>query len=124
MADQDIPSVDRPPVLVLETSIVNSAVVQGSGTPVTLTPGLLIAASNTAAIEEMPCGKQIEPLLYALDVFVPALEIHQGSRCGITVESRGYWWRIARAVYAILGWIVTALTVLTVSGVTRRHLEG
>jgi hypothetical protein len=32
-------------------------------------------------------------------------------------------WRIGLALYAVLGWIVTALTVLTVSGVARRHLE-
>ena len=116
------------PVLVLETSTVNSLVVAPSAplagaAKASFRTGLLIGTAPTSSIEALPCGTEIEPVLYALDAFVPALEIHQERWCTITTEAAGFYWRIARAIYAILGWIVTALTVLTVSGVARRHLE-
>jgi hypothetical protein len=86
-------------------------------------PGLLIGAATAASLDEIPCGHVIEPVLYALEAFVPALEIGQERRCAITPGPDGMPWRIGLALYAVLGWIVTALTVLTVSGVARRHLE-
>jgi hypothetical protein len=112
------------PVLMLETSTVNSLVVPGEKSPGTFRPGLLIASSKTAQFDELACGDDIEPLLYALDVFVPALELHQEGRCSITTRAEGFFWRLGRAIYSLIGWIVTALTVLTISGVARRHLEG
>jgi hypothetical protein len=111
-------------VLVLETSTVNSLVVPSSDLDHSYVPGRLIGTTNTSAIDELPCGKEIEPALYALEAFVPALEIGQERKCTITADPAGLPWKIARAIYAVLGWIVTALTILTVSGVARRHLEG
>ena len=86
-------------------------------------PGLLIGAPTTSAVDELSCGHAIDPALYALDAFVPALEIGQERKCAITVDAQGVPWRIGLAIYAVLGWIVTALTILTVSGVARRHLD-
>ena len=110
-------------VLVLDTSTMSSLAVAASDSANEFRPGLLISEASKAATEEFPCGHEIEPYLYALDVFTPALEIHQERRCSITVKPEGRLWRFGRAIYAILGWIVTALAVLTVSGVMRRQLE-
>jgi hypothetical protein len=69
----------------------------------------------------VPCDQKIHPFLYALDVFVPVLDLHQQAVCSIDPE-RGKW-RIFQAIYAILGWILTPLTILTITGILRRHLE-
>ena len=115
------PNID--PVLVLETTTVNSLVVPSKESAHAFIPGLLIGATTTAAVDELSCGHEIEPVLYALEAFVPALEIGQERRCAITAGPRGMIWRFGLALYAVLGWIVTALTILTISGVARRHLE-
>ena len=115
------PNID--PVLVLETTTVNSLVVPSEESANSFVPGLLIGAAKTASRDEIRCGHEIEPALYALEAFVPALEIGQERRCVITPKPKGVLWRIGLALYAVLGWIVTALTILTVSGVARRHLE-
>ncbi len=123
VADHGSPWLHIRPVLVLETSTVNSLVVPSRDLDHGFVPGLLIGAATSAVVNELPCGKEIEPALYALDAFVPALEIGQERRCSITAGPAGLPWRVAQAIYAVLGWIVTALTILTVSGVARRHLE-
>jgi hypothetical protein len=69
----------------------------------------------------MPCGKKIRSLLYALDVFIPVLDLRQQNACSIAEPYT--LWRYAQAAYALLGWIVTPLTILTLSGILRRHLE-
>jgi hypothetical protein len=73
--------------------------------------------------EEIPCGKRIDPALYAMEIFIPALDLHQTSLCEISYEHRAEWWRKGRAAYAILGWIVTSITVLTVPGILRKRAE-
>jgi hypothetical protein len=74
-------------------------------------------------VKEIRCGDQIEPALYAMDVFVPLLDLKQESKCTISAE-HGVWpWRIAKSLYAILGWIVTSALILTVSGIVRRQVE-
>ena len=111
------------PVLVVDanavTSIASLDLQTGRQTPKLLGPDI-----KGTSPEELSCGELIEPLLFALDVFVPALELHQESKCSLSTDTKAFWWRIAAAAYSILGWIITSLTVLTVSGVLRRHVEG
>jgi hypothetical protein len=71
--------------------------------------------------DRVPCGNRVVSLLYAMDVFLPVLNLHQEENCSIRPEATG--WRVAQAFYAVLGWIVTPLTILTFSGILRRHLE-
>jgi uncharacterized protein YjbI with pentapeptide repeats len=123
VADRGLSHPRIDPVLVRETTTVNSLVVPSQESAHAFVPGLLIGATTTAAVDELSCGHAIEPALYALEAFVPALEIGQERRCAITADPKGMPWRIGLALYAVLGWIVTALTILTVSGVARRHLE-
>jgi hypothetical protein len=69
----------------------------------------------------VPCGGRINNALYALDVFVPVLNLHQQEICSIDRAKTP--WRYGQALYAVLGWILTPLTILTITGILRRHLE-
>lgn len=75
-----------------------------------------------------PCTLDVHALLYALDVFIPLLDLDQERRCSIREVREGepdryLGWRAFKAVYEILGWVVTSLLLLTISGVLRRDLE-
>ncbi len=98
----------------------------------------------------VPCGGEINDALFALDVFIPLVDLRQDSECEIpeepiadTVLERSNlqtnplepwrlgpvvipldnpdFWRVARAVYALLGWILISLSILTFSGILRRQ---
>jgi hypothetical protein len=72
-------------------------------------------------MDDVPCGDRIRPVLYALDVFVPVLDLRQQSACSISRDK--VVWRYAQAAYAVLGWFLTPLTLLTFSGILKKHLE-
>ena len=74
-------------------------------------------------VSHIPCGGEIEPLLYAIDNFIPAIDLDQRNRCSVSTDDGALWWRIGRAAYTLLGWIVTSLTILTLSGILRRQAE-
>ena len=85
------------------------------------------------------CNGAIEPALYAIDVALPVIDLGQESRCGpgrtaraelsagMPVSEFSDWrlfegaalWKWAHALYAILGAILTALAVITFSGVMK-----
>ncbi|GGW86231.1 hypothetical protein [Salegentibacter mishustinae] len=71
----------------------------------------------------IPCGNNVEPSLYALDVFVPLLDLKQDTECKISGEPTALPWRIAKALYALLGWIITSVLILTLSGYLKREVE-
>jgi hypothetical protein len=112
--------------------------------------------SSTPYKDDVPCRGRVQPLLYALDVFIPVLDLRQQDACSIAPEDKrdkfkhvwnqqsGLWnwlegykyklwnfglehkyliWHISQATYAILGWVLTPLTILTITGFLRRHLE-
>ncbi|MFT3727348.1 MAG: hypothetical protein QM759_05965 [Terricaulis sp.] len=85
-----------------------------------------------------PCNGAIEPALYAIDVALPVIDLGQESRCapgrtaaatlspGSPVGHDGWrlfegaaLWKWAHALYAILGAILSALAVITFSGVMK-----
>lgn len=102
---------------------------------------------------DIGCKQSINELLYAVDVFIPLLDLKQESRCDVRSFDKGdvnpdrawdskqvpiarlgaylwsvfhspLWWAQAgKASYAILGWIVISLTILTYSGMRRRSGE-
>lgn len=74
-------------------------------------------------VKEIRCGDQIEPALYALDVFVPLLDLKQESKCTISAAQSAWRWRVSKSAYAILGWIITSALILTMTGVIRRQAE-
>lgn len=84
------------------------------------------------------CNGTVEPALYAVDVALPVIDLGQESRCGPGRTARAElspgmelsnseWrlfegaalWKWAHALYAILGAILTALAVITFSGVMK-----
>ena len=85
------------------------------------------------------CNGAIEPALYAIDVALPVIDLGQESRCdpgrtaraelsaGVPVSEVSDWrlfegaalWKWAHALYAILGAILSALAVITFSGVLK-----
>ena len=105
-----------PPILVVDVDA-TSAIDDGPDTspPKSLPPGLA---------EEIHCGERIEPAIYALDVFVPLVELAHERRCSISTREEARPWRFAKAGYRVLGWIVTSLLVASLAGVFRRHFEG
>ena len=69
------------------------------------------------AFPELPCdGITVE--LYALDLFLPLIDLGQTAKCEVRESQR--LWRWAASFYAICGWLVVSLAALTFSGVLRR----
>lgn len=81
-------------------------------------------ATPRGLAEPVACGEQIEPALYALDVFLPLVDLEQERRCSVDVGVEADVWRWLEAAYRLLGWIVTSLMVASWTGVFRRHFEG
>ena len=98
------------------------------GTVVSSGPGdrlvTIVPVDQVGGVAEVPCEPR-EGLLYALDVMVPVLDLRQEARCKMSADGSvsAVLWRIGKAGYAVLGWIVTTGLVLTVSGVVRRQVE-
>jgi hypothetical protein len=78
---------------------------------------------------DVPCKDSIRLLVYAADVFIPLVDLREEGKCDID-QARGSkasnWeitaFRLTKALYAILGWLVTGAAVVTVSGVMRHRL--
>lgn len=113
---------DRP-VMVVDAEPVAAAIGNGEGQRVAvvmLPPVFLDQLGSADAMGEVACGSEIDPMLYAIDVFIPLLDLRQESQCRIS--NNAWLWNWAKAFYAGLGWIVTSITILTVSGVLRRRV--
>ncbi len=72
---------------------------------------------------DVPCQNRIVSAAYALGVFLPILELDQEARCGISTRPNAWPWRWAKAIYQLLGWVVTTLTLFTVGKRILSHLE-
>jgi hypothetical protein len=97
------------------------------------TQGALVTPQGNA------CNGAVEPTLYAIDVALPVIDLGQEGRCGpgrtaraelpqgAAVSETSDWrlfegvamWRWAHALYAILGAILTALAIVTFSGIMK-----
>jgi len=94
-------------------------------------------------VETLPCGESIAPALYAAELLTPVLNLHQENRCDITssppsasrppklqlwghVFRHPVWmeeprkWEYLKAIYIVLGTVVSSLSLLTFSGIARR----
>lgn len=103
--------------------------------------GVLVMNAQGALVTPrgQACNGAVEPALYAIDVALPVVDLGQESRCmpgrtaraelpaGIEVSAQSDWrlfegvalWRWAHALYALLGAVLTALAVITFSGVMK-----
>lgn len=89
------------------------------------------------------CEEAIEPALYSFELMTPIVNLHQDSRCELRSKpkdhagntpkikiaprihlpqlfSYGWLWEYAKAVYMVVGSVITSLALLTVSGIARR----
>lgn len=135
-------------LLVQSTSTVATAISMSGDTTTPIVP--YEPKSGKASVD---CGTTISEPLYAIDVFIPLLDLRQETRCDIrSVTARDLspraaylsakgstlallrgsnravrallvyppLWQLLKSMYAILGWIVTSLTILTFSGTLRK----
>lgn len=93
-------------------------------TPVEMRQDLGQPIDTTATQDPRICGDNINVFLYALDLFIPIIDLRQEIRCSVRSTEEGSWWKVALSMYALLGWCVTSLTVLTASGIMRRRAGG
>ena len=107
------------PVLMVTTSTVNSTIAPDRKHK--FIPALAGVTNNQQPL--LLCNSQVEPLLYAADTFIPAINLDQRNRCSVSDDPDAWPWRIGQALYTVIGWVVTSLTILTVSGVLRRQAE-
>lgn len=90
---------------------------------------------------EVPCGATIDEALFALDVFIPLIDLRQESRCEVGVPDvvqddrvfvwkqldmvlspifrSALFWNWAKAIYAVAGWLIISLSILTFANVAR-----
>ncbi len=81
------------------------------------------SGAGTSVLPGQRCGEEIDSLWYALDVFVPGLDLKQEDRCSITTRDEAKLWRAFGVLYEILGAIVTPIMLLSVTGMLRRYIE-
>ena len=108
------------PVLVVEAEPIAVALEDGDERHMGM---LVLQSGGTTSMlgdpREVYCGDEIVDFLYAIDLFIPLLDLRQESECRVSNSS--VIWNALKALYAALGWLFTSLTVLTVSGVLRRR---
>lgn len=127
--------------------------------------GYLVKKVNTANLSKVPeksnkskmistqvaCGNEINSAIYALDLFIPLIDLHQESRCRIKLTERKYekyenqniilrsvfqirdrvlvipdWnsiYQLLKAIYAIFGWVFTSIAIITFSGMMKRSMN-
>lgn len=81
-------------------------------------PGLTIT-NETSVRAEIPCTDAVDPLYYALDIFVPLIDFNQERKCEIRGSPEFATWRLLKTLYVLMGWIVVSLSVITFSGAVR-----
>jgi hypothetical protein len=64
---------------------------------------------------------RIDQFVYAIDVIVP-VDLRQECSFSFAPEN-GPVWRLAKTIYALIGWVVISLTVLSLTGILRRDIE-
>lgn len=113
--------------------------------------GSLRATEGASLIRDIPCGHLISEPLYALDILIPLLDLREESRCevrrtaergneppeaaqmrglggviqavpALTVRNNGFW-AVMKVLYAIAGWFIVSLSILTFAQSTRTHAE-
>lgn len=65
------------------------------------------------------CRNKIDPLVYGFDVMVPLIDLRQESLCSVQPAVAAW----VKALYAVLGWIITSVGILTFAGVLNRDLR-
>ena len=111
----------------------------------TLRMAIQSAVGDKSPVENVHCDDTISSALYALDVLIPLIDLRQESRCeigrardfksdrplnpfwvrwvlGSAVDSERFW-AAAKAIYAIAGWFIVSLSILTFAHTNRARVE-
>ena len=112
-----LPFVDEP-ILVTDSQPTSTVALAGQGARVPATP-----PAPPGSEENLACGDQIDPLVYALDAMLPIVDLHQEDKCEVSGDA-GAIWRIGRALYAVFGALLVSAAILTWTGVLRRNIDG
>lgn len=106
-------------IFVIDTQAV--AVAAQAALP-TAEPSPVTPQANGKSFEEIPCGDEINALLYTADLAVPLVQLHQVQRCQITHRAGllSDALRVGLGLYSFLGWIALSLALITFSGIARR----
>lgn len=108
------------------------------------------SSSGRGIVRELPCSPEFSEPLYALDVLLPLVDLREEDRCeirrmrehdlGLPPPGRmtpgqlwDYWWEVSfgnprfwwmlKAIYAIAGWFIVSLSILTFAQVNKVHAE-
>ncbi len=85
--------------------------------------GMKMTSIHGEVVFERHCGDEVDSFWYALDVFIPLLDLKQEDKCSITTRDDEIVWRVLSNLFEILGAIVTPIMLLSVSGLLRRYIE-
>jgi hypothetical protein len=121
-----------------------------SGTPVLM--GSEKARGEQGFARELSCAATISEALYALDVLIPIIDLGEEGRCevrrdpdpqhrrvpidaaemdfwqvlgsipALPLDDHRFWWWM-KALYAIAGWFIVSLAILTFAQANRTHAE-
>jgi len=84
------------------------------------------------AASDIPCRGHMNAAVYALDVFIPLVDLREESKCDIgqaagrqLMRAEETTYRLLKTAYALLGWLIISLSILTYSGfIERRRITG
>jgi hypothetical protein len=83
--------------------------------------GAIGFAQGTNSGKDPRCGNTINPLIYAADVVTPLLDLREEGKCDVISDGlAGGFASVLKALFAVFGWVITSLVVLTCSGAIRR----
>lgn len=93
-------------------------------------------------VSDVPCPDEVSEALYALDVLIPLIDLREESRCEVGRAAGGPYdrggllawfealtdrpstfWAVLKALYAIAGWFIISLSILTFAHVARTPAE-
>ena len=77
---------------------------------------------ETGRTAQVRCGSRINEMLYTMDMIIPAVEFNQTKKCDFADDS-GMNWVIFKIFATLIGWFMTSITALTLSGIVRRQIE-
>jgi hypothetical protein len=135
-------------LLVVDANPVASLVGDGSNSAVI---GSERQENSKLVASDIHCGARISEPLYALDVLIPLIDLREESRCEVgraatagqprpgpapgsgltglvaalpdlTVQDEGFW-GVMKALYAVAGWLIVSLSILTFAHINRAPRE-
>ncbi len=115
--------------MVASTSIASSSpVIPQDRPPATITHqhAFMTAMPEKTDTEELVCTDTATDVatdfVYAADMIVPFIPLHEETKCEISTE-RSYGaeaWRVGKALYTIVGWLIVSITLATFAGLLKR----